>query len=104
MHRTVDFRSPSNTWSSVGALKGIFQKSGLADCEEQIYPLVNPEARGDVNATVVDGITHFLLAALKLGKGLVSLEEVMALRQAALDDCDFGCYYCYDVHVVVGRK
>lgn len=92
--------------SSVGTLNGIFQKGGLADCEERIYPLVNPEAREDVNVTVVDGITHFLLAVLRLGKGLVSSEEeVMALRQAALDDLGgFGCYYCYDVHVVVGRK
>ncbi len=91
--------------SSVGMLNGIFQKGGLADCEERIYPLVNPEAREDVNVTVVDGITHFLLAALRLGKGLVSSEEeVMALRQAALDDLGDSCYYCYDVHVIVGRK
>ncbi|BCS17813.1 class I SAM-dependent methyltransferase [Aspergillus puulaauensis] len=92
---------------NIAALKGIFQKSGLADCEEQVFTLVNPKAREDVNVTVVDGITHFLLAALKLGKkGLVgSEEEIVALRQAALDDFrDLGCYYCYDVHVVVGRK
>ncbi|KAL4787870.1 S-adenosyl-L-methionine-dependent methyltransferase [Aspergillus varians] len=91
---------------NVAALNGIFQKSGLADCEEQIYPLVNPDAREDINSTVVDGITHFMLAALNLGKeGLVgSREELMSLRTAALDDFSHGCYYCYDVHVVVGRK
>lgn len=97
----------NNNLSSIAALKGIFQKSGLADCEEQIFTLVNPKAREDVNVTVVDGITHFLLAALNLGKkGLVgSEEEIVALRRAALDDFrDLGCYYCYDVHVVVGRK
>ncbi|KAL4811078.1 S-adenosyl-L-methionine-dependent methyltransferase [Aspergillus unguis] len=92
---------------NIAALSGIFQKSGLADCEEQVYTLLDPDAREDVNATVANGITHFLLAALKLGKkGLVSSEEeVMSLRQAALDDLsNLGCYYCYDVHVVVGRK
>lgn len=93
--------------TSVAALNGIFQKSGLADCEERIYSLTNPDARENVNATVVGGITHFLIAALNMGKvGLVnSTEEVMNLRKSALEDfANLGCYYCYDVHVVVGRK
>ncbi|KAL2838174.1 S-adenosyl-L-methionine-dependent methyltransferase [Aspergillus pseudoustus] len=91
---------------NLGALHGIFQESGLADCEERICPLVNPDTREDINDTVIGGITHFLMAALNRGKiGLVrSTEEVMSLRKSALDDLSHGCYYCFDVHVVVGRK
>ncbi|KAL4941976.1 hypothetical protein BDV06DRAFT_193277 [Aspergillus oleicola] len=92
---------------NVALLNTIFQQSGLADCEERIIPLVNPDAREEVNITVINGITHFLMAALKLGKkGLVgSTEEVAKLREAALDDCSkLGCWYCYDVYFVVGWK
>lgn len=91
----------------MAALCGIFEKNGLEACEERIYPLVNPEARYDVNFTVIEGITHILTAALNLGKvdQVHSMDDVMSMKKAAFNDLDrHRCYYCYNVHVVVGKK
>lgn len=92
---------------SIALLCGIFQKSGLVSCEEEIYTLDNPETRENINLSVVVGIQHILTAALNMHKldEIQSLDQIMDLKEAALRDLrDISCYYSYDVYVVVGRK
>ncbi|CAI7611681.1 unnamed protein product [Penicillium glandicola] len=92
---------------NIAALHGIFQKSGLESCEERIYNLDNPDVREDLNLTVVGGIQHVLITALKMHKldEIQSMQQITALREAMLSDLhSLGCYYCFDVFVVVGRK
>ena len=92
---------------SIALLRGIFQKSGLVSCEEEIYTLENPETRENVNTAVVVGIQHILTAAFKIHKldEIRSIDQIIDLKEAASQDLrNLSCYYCYDVHVVVGRK
>ncbi|KAJ5903561.1 hypothetical protein N7504_005944 [Penicillium tannophilum] len=92
---------------NIALLRGIFQKSGLLSCEEEIYTLENPETRENVNTAVVVGIQHILTAAFKMHKldEIQSIDHIMDLKEAASQDLrNLSCYYCYDVHVVVGRK
>lgn len=99
-------RSGILTIFSITRLHNIFQKCGL-ESREEIYTLDNPDTRIDLNRTVVVGIQHVLTTALAMNKlnEIKSLNEIMDLREAMLRDLrNLGCYYCFDVHVVVGRK
>lgn len=95
------------TKPSIAALHGIFQKSGLDACEEQIFTLTNPEVRDNLNLSVATAIAHCLTAALKLHKleDIQSEEEIADLKEGMLEDLrTTHCWFCYDVYVVVGRK
>ncbi|KAJ5986652.1 hypothetical protein N7451_011017 [Penicillium sp. IBT 35674x] len=92
---------------NIGLLFGIFQKSGLVSCEEKIYTLDNPETREKVNTSVVVGFQHILTAAFKMHKldEIQSIGQINDLKETISQDLrNLSCYYCYDVHVVVGRK
>lgn len=94
-------------FSSIALLHGIFQKSGLISCKEDIYTLDNPEMRENVNVSVAVGIQHILTAAFNLHEldEIQSIDQIMGLKEAILKDLrNTSCYYCYDVYVVVGRK
>ncbi|KAJ5369863.1 uncharacterized protein N7496_005955, partial [Penicillium cataractarum] len=91
----------------IASLHGIFEKSGLDSCEEQIITLTNPEVRGSLNLTVANAIAHSLTAAFKSHKleDIQSEDEIVELERGMLDDLrTTHCYFCYDVHVVIGRK
>jgi hypothetical protein len=91
----------------VKELPSLFQKCGLEAREEQIYPLLNPATRDDLNLAVTDGIEHILTAALNMGKKdlVESSEQIASHKDAALKDLeDLNCWYCYDVHVVTGKR
>lgn len=86
---------------------GIFQKSGLDSCEEQIITLENPEVRDNLNLSVAIAIAHALTAAFKLHKleDIQSEDEIAKLKEGILEDLrTTQCYFCFDVHVVVGQK
>ncbi|OOQ82172.1 hypothetical protein PEBR_41904 [Penicillium brasilianum] len=92
---------------NVASLHGLFQKSGLEACEEQIYQLDNPTVRDVLNSAVLEGIQNFMIAALKIRKfdSVDSVDQVMEMRMAAEKDLrDLGCWFSYKVYVVVGRK
>ncbi|KAJ5520142.1 hypothetical protein N7463_000595 [Penicillium fimorum] len=92
---------------NVAALRGTFQNSGLESCEERIYTLDNPDTREDINLTVAVVIQHVLTAASKTHKldEIPSVDQLTTLREAMLSDFhSLGCYFCFDVYVVVGRK
>lgn len=91
----------------MASLHGLFQKSGLEACEEQIYQLDNPTVRDVLNSAVLEGIQNFMIAALKIRKfeSVDSVDQVMEMRMAAEKDLrDLGCWFSYKVYVVVGRK
>ncbi|KAJ5657895.1 uncharacterized protein N7484_001544 [Penicillium longicatenatum] len=86
--------------ANITLLRGIFQKSGLLSCEEEIYTLDNPETRESLNLSVLVGIQHILTAAFNLHKldEIQSIDQILELKEAALRDLrDTSCYYCYDV-------
>ncbi|KAJ5741106.1 hypothetical protein N7493_000978 [Penicillium malachiteum] len=92
---------------NVAALYGIFHANNLQDCEEQIYPLVNPAAREDLNLAVLEGIQHVLIAGINLGPldWIKSKDEILEARKAATDDLQrFQGWFSYNVHIVTGRK
>lgn len=91
----------------MASLPGLFQKSELEGCEEQIYQLDNPAARDALNKAVLQGIQNFMIAALKIrtSDSVDSVDQVIEMRVAAEKDLrDLGCWFSYKVYVVVGRK
>jgi hypothetical protein len=83
------------------------RKVGLDSREEQIFTLKNPEVRDNLNLSVATGIEHCLTAALKLHKleDIQSDVDIADLKEGMLEDLrTTNCWFCYDVHVVAGRK
>ncbi|KAK8910745.1 hypothetical protein QC760_001682 [Botrytis cinerea] len=92
---------------NVAALHGMFQRNNLQDCEEQIFPLIDPAGREALNLAILEGIQNGLIAALDLGPlaWIQSKDEVMESRNAATEDLDnLQGWFSYNAHMVTGRK
>ncbi|KAF7712279.1 Uncharacterized protein PECH_008963 [Penicillium ucsense] len=91
----------------IAELMKIFQRSGLVTCQEHIHPLLEPEAREDLNFAVLEGVQNTLIAAFDSGhrKWIEAKADIAGARRAAETDLQqYHCWFTYNVHVVIGMS